>query len=193
MKQVILETPRLLLREMDISDMDSLRMILQDEKVMYAYNGAFDERETAMWMQKQLQRYNDFGFGLWAVVLKENGEMIGQCGITMQEYNDMMVPEVGYLLAYKHWHKGYAIEAATACRDYGFSTLHFDAIYSIIRDNNIASQKVAIRNGMIPIDSIVKYYRGEEMPHKVYRINASSFRITKRYNKIFWFSSVFPI
>lgn len=64
MKQVILETPRLLLREMDISDMDSLRMILQDEKVMYAYNGAFDERETSMWMQKQLKRYKDFGFGL---------------------------------------------------------------------------------------------------------------------------------
>lgn len=179
MKQVILETPRLLLREMDLSDMDSLRMILQDEKVMYAYNGAFDERETAMWMQKQLQRYKDFGFGLWAVVLKENGEMIGQCGITMQEYNDMMVPEVGYLLAYKHWHKGYAIEAATACRDYGFSTLHFDAMYSIIRDNNIASQKVAIRNGMIPIDSVVKHYRGEEMPHKVYRINASCFSDNK--------------
>ena len=175
MKQVILETPRLLLREMDISDMDSLRMILQDEKVMYAYNGAFDERETVMWMQKQLQRYKDFGFGLWAVVLKESGEMIGQCGITMQEYNDMMIPEVGYLLAYKHWHKGYAIEAAMACRDYGFSTFHFDAIYSIIRDNNIASQKVAIRNGMIPIGSVVKHYRGEEMPHKVYRINASRF------------------
>lgn len=105
--------------------------------------------------------------------------MIGQCGITMQEYNDMLVPEVGYLLAYKHWHKGYAIEAATACRDYGFSALHFDAMYSIIRDNNIASQKVAIRNGMIPIDSVVKHYRGEEMPHKVYRINASCFSDNK--------------
>lgn len=179
MKQVILETPRLLLREMDISDMDSLRMILQDEKMMYAYNGAFDERETSMWMQKQLKRYKDFGFGLWAIVLKKNGEMIGQCGITMQEYNDMLVPEVGYLLAYKHWHKGYAIEAATACRDYGFSALHFDAMYSIIRDNNIASQKVAIRNGRIPIDSVVKHYRGEEMPHKVYRINASCFSDNK--------------
>lgn len=179
MKKVILETPRLQLREIDISDMDSLRMILQDEKVMYAYNGAFDEQETVMWMQKQLQRYKDFGFGLWAVVQKESGEMIGQCGITMQEYNNMMVPEVGYLLAYKHWHKGYAIEAATACRDYGFRTLHFDAIYSIIRDNNIASQKVAIKNGMIPIDSVVKHYRGEEMPHKVYRINASCFSDNK--------------
>lgn len=183
MEQVILETPRLLLREMDISDMHSLRMILQDEKVMYAYNGAFDEQETVMWMQKQLQRYKDFGFGLWAVVLKESGEMIGQCGITMQEYNDTIVPEIGYLLAYKHWHKGYAIEAAAACRDYGFSTLHFDAIYSIIRDNNIASQKVAIRNGMTPIDSVIKYYRGEEMPHKVYRINAFGFLDSKRHSK----------
>ena len=75
---------------------------------------------------------------------------------------------------------------------YGFSTLHFDAMYSIIRDNNIASQKVAIRNGMIPIDYVVKHYRGEEMPHKVYRINAF-FRITKRYNEIYWFSSVYPV
>ncbi|CUN82186.1 MULTISPECIES: GNAT family N-acetyltransferase [Bacteroidaceae] len=179
MEHLILETKRLLLREMNVSDMDSLRSILQDERVMYAYNGAFNDEETMVWMQKQLQRYKDFGFGLWAVVLKESGEMIGQCGITMQEYNDMMVPEVGYLLAYKYWHKGYAIEAATACRDYGFSTLHFDAMYSIIRDNNIASQKVAIRNGMIPIDSVVKHYRGEEMPHKVYRINASCFSDNK--------------
>lgn len=179
MEHLILETQRLLLREMNVSDMDSLRSILQDERVMYAYNGAFNDEETMAWMQKQLQRYKDFGFGLWAVVLKESGEMIGQCGITMQEYNDMMVPEVGYLLAYKYWHKGYAIEAATACRDYGFSTLHFDAMYSIIRDNNIASQKVAIRNGMIPIDSVVKHYRGEEMPHKVYRINASCFSDNK--------------
>lgn len=170
MEEFILETQRLGLREMNISDIDSLSLILQDERVMYAYNGAFNEEETNAWMQKQLQRYNDFGFGLWAIVLKESGEMIGQCGITMQEYNDMMVPEVGYLLAYKHWHKGYAIEAATACRDYGFNTLHFDAIYSIIRDNNIASQKVAIKNGMIPIDTVVKHYRGEEMPHMVFCI-----------------------
>lgn len=62
---------------------------------------------------------------------------------------------------------------------YGFSTLHFDAMYSMIRDNNIASQKVAIRNGMIPIDSVVKHYRGEEMPHKVYRINAFCFSDNK--------------
>ena len=179
MKQVILETSRLLLREMDISDMDSLRMILQDEKVMYAYNGAFNERETVMWMQKQLKRYEDFGFGLWAVVLKENGEMIGQCGITMQDYHDRQVPEIGYLFAYRYWHNGYATEAARACLEYGFKILHFDAMYSIIRDGNIASQKVALRNGMTLIDNIVKHYRGEDMPHRIFCINASRFSDNK--------------
>ncbi|MEG0795402.1 MAG: GNAT family N-acetyltransferase [Odoribacter sp.] len=170
MAHIILETPRLQLREMSISDMKSLSSILQDEKVMYAYNGAFSEEETAMWMQKQLQRYKELGFGLWAVLKKDTNEMIGQCGITMQEYNNIQVPEIGYLLAYRYWHNGYATEAAIACREYGFKTLHLNALYSIIRDTNISSQKVAIRNGMNLIDSIIKHYRGVEMPHIVYCI-----------------------
>lgn len=170
MEEFILETQRLGLREMNISDIDSLSLILQDERVMYAYNGAFNEEETNAWMQKQLQRYKDFGFGLWAVILKENGEMIGQCGITMQEYKAAQVPEIGYLLVHKYWHNGYATEAATACREYGFNILHFDALYSIIRDTNIASQNVALRNGMNLIDTIIKHYRGVDIPHMVFCI-----------------------
>lgn len=170
MAPIILETPRLQLREMNILDMKALSSILQDEKVMYAYNGAFSEEETTAWMQKQLQRYKEHGFGLWAVLKKETNEMIGQCGITLQEYNNTQVPEIGYLFAYKYWHKGYATEAAIACREYGFQILHFNVLYSIIRDTNISSQKVAIRNGMSQIDTIIKHYRGVEMPHRVYCI-----------------------
>lgn len=170
MEGFIIETQRLGLREMDISDIDSLSLILQDERVMYAYNGAFNEEETNAWMQRQLHRYKDLGFGLWAVILKENGKMIGQCGITMQEYKAAQVPEIGYLLAHKYWHNGYATEAATACREYGFNVLHFDALYSIIRDTNIASQNVALRNGMNLMDTIIKHYRGVDMPHMVFCI-----------------------
>lgn len=165
---VILETSRLLLREMRQSDREALSAMLQDERVMYAYNGAFDDRGTDQWMWKQLQRYHDFGFGLWAVVRKDTGQMIGQCGITMQEYRGRQVPEIGYLLAYRFWHCGYATEAAVACKEYGFDTLHFKALYSFIRDTNLASQQVALRNGMRWIDTVVRHYRGEDMPHKVY-------------------------
>ena len=167
---MILETARLQLREMTFSDMEALSFILKDEKVMYAYNGAFNDEETVAWMEKQLQRYKEFGFGLWGMFLKTSNEMMGQCGITMQEYKAAQVPEIGYLLAYKHWHQGYATEAAIACREYGFNTLHFDALYSIIRDTNIASQRVAVRNGMRPIDTLIKHYRGIDMPHLVYCI-----------------------
>ena len=168
MQSVIIETDRLLLREMSLSDIETLSSILQDENVMYAYNGAFSDEETLAWMQKQLQRYRVYGFGLWGVFLKDTGEMIGQCGITMQEYNGGQVPEIGYLLAHKYWHKGYATEAAAACREYGFDVLHFDALYSIIRDTNTASQNVALRNGMTLTDTIVKHYRGVDMPHMVF-------------------------
>lgn len=168
--QMILETARLQLREMDFSNMEDLSSMLQDDKVMYAYNGAFSDEETWAWMQKQLQRYNEFGFGLWGVFLKNTDEMIGQCGITIQEYNKIQIPEIGYLFAYRHWHKGYATEAAIGCREYGFNTLGFDTMYSIIRDSNAASQRVALRNGMTPVDNIVKHYRGVDMPHIVFRI-----------------------
>lgn len=125
------------------------------------------------WMQKQLQRYKEYGFGLWGVYNKKSGEMIGQCGITMQKYKEVHVPEIGYLLAYKYWHNGFATEAAIACREYGFKKLDFDTLYSIIRDTNIASQKVAMRNGMRLVDTIVTHYRGVDMPHKVFCVRRS--------------------
>ncbi len=79
-----------------------------------------------------------------------NGQLIGQCGVTWKEVRGRRVPEVGYLLGKEFWGRGYAIEAARACKEYAFDTLGFDQVYSIIRDSNLASQRVAIRNGMLP-------------------------------------------
>lgn len=74
MKRPILETERLQLREMEHSDMEALSTILQDEEVMYAYEGAFDDDEVEAWMARQLRRYEEFGFGLWGLFLKESGK-----------------------------------------------------------------------------------------------------------------------
>lgn len=167
--KTILETPRLLLREMTTSDLPAICRVLQDEKTMYAYEHAFSDEEAQAWLNNQLRRYREDGFGLWAVVLKESGEIIGQCGITLQDVNGEWVPEVGYLFERAYWHQGFATEAAIACKEYAFSVLGLDTVYTIIRDNNIASQNVAKRNGMTICGRIVKHYYGMDMPHLVYR------------------------
>ena len=165
---MILETERLYLREMKQLDFDCLCRILQDEDTMYAYEGAFSDDEVQDWLDRQILRYQKWKFGLWAVVLKETNEMIGQCGLTMQPWKDEEVLEIGYLFQRKYWHKGYAIEAAKACKRYAFEILKADEVCSIIRDTNTASQNVAIKNGMIRKDTWIKHYRGVDMPHYRY-------------------------
>lgn len=67
-----------------------------------------------------------------------------------------------------YWHKGYATEAAAACKQYAFETLNAEKVCSIIRDTNTASQNVAVRNGMTVTDTWTKHYRGVDMPHYLY-------------------------
>lgn len=168
MTKGILETERLYLREMTQDDFSSLCKILQDEETMYAYEGAFTDSEAQEWLDRQLARYRKWGFGLWAVMLKENEKMIGQCGLTMQPWKDEEVLEVGYLFERSYWHKGYATEAAKACKQYAFDVLKAEDVCSIIRDTNTASQNVAVRNGMTIADTWTKHYRGVDMPHYRY-------------------------
>lgn len=165
---MILETKRLILREMTQDDLPALQGILQDEETMYAYNGAFDEAETQAWLDRQLSRYAQYGFGLWAVVLKESGGMIGQCGLTMQPWCGDEVLEVGYLFNRAFWHHGYATEAARGCMEYAFDLLGAREVCSIIRETNLPSRRVAERNGMTMRDTWVKHYRGIDMPHVRY-------------------------
>lgn len=162
---MILETERLYFREMEQSDYQSLCRILQDEEAMYAYEGAFSDGEVQEWLDRQIFRYQKWGFGLWAVILKETEEMIGQCGLTMQPWRDREVLEIGYLFERSRWHRGYAIEAASACKEYAFTVLKAEEVCSIIRDTNIASKKVAVRNGMAAVDTWTKHYKGVDMPH----------------------------
>lgn len=150
---MILETERLYLREICQADIESLCKILQDEETMYAYEGAFSDQEVQEWLDRQIARYRKWNFGLWAVILKETDEMIGQCGLTMQPWKDNEVLEIGYLFQRAYWHKGYAFESAKACKKYAFEILNAREVCSIIRDTNIASQNVAIRNGMVLTDS----------------------------------------
>ena len=137
---------------------------------MYAYEHAFDDEETQAWLDRQRRRYREDGFGLWAVVLKQTGEMIGQCGITVQQCGADRVLEIGYLFQKAFWHQGYAIEAAAACKEYAFTKLNVAEVFSIIRDTNIPSQNVAKRNGMVLRGQFIKHYYGMDMPHLIFSV-----------------------
>ena len=91
----VLETERLLLREMGQSDLAALCAILQDDETMYAYEGALSDDEAQAWLDRQMERYARDGFGLWAVVLKETGAMMGECGLTEQDGDGVRVVSGG--------------------------------------------------------------------------------------------------
>ena len=154
---------------MTLADQEAIARILQDPIVMMAYEHAFSDDEVSEWINKQLRRYAQDGFGLWAVIRKSDATLIGQCGITLQDVHGTAVPEIGYLFCKEFWHRGYATEAAIACKRYAFDVLGLPEVYSIIRDNNLPSRRVAERNGMTVCDTLVKHYYGMDMPHLVYR------------------------
>lgn len=178
--RIIIETERLIIREMVQSDLDALCKIMCDEEVMRAaYESAFSIEEVQGWLNRHLKRYEDYGFGLWAIVLRETNEMIGQCGLTMQGWRDKEILEIGYLFQKAYWHKGYATEAVIACKEYAFSVLNASSVYSIVRDTHIASQNVAVRNGMNIIDKDTKNFRNVEMEFFLYgvdRVKTNPFR-----------------
>ena len=172
---MIIETERLYLREMTEADYPDLCEMIQDEETMYAYNGAMSDRESREWLERQLARYERYGFGFWAVCLKETDEMVGQCGLTMQPWQDTEVLEIGYLLKKKYWHRGYATEAAVACKKYAFENLNRAKVYSIIKSDNLASMKIAESIGMIKEDEFITQYYNGEMLHFLYSVHAGTF------------------
>jgi RimJ/RimL family protein N-acetyltransferase len=170
----ILETERTYLREMTQDDYKDLCEILQDPEAMYAYEHAFSHEEVQNWLNKQLGNYKKYGFGLWAVIDKRTEEFIGQVGLTVQKVEDREELEIGYLIKRKYWHKGYASEAATSCKEYAFNNLNKNKVVSIIRDNNYPSQHVAERVGMKIECRFTKHYYNIDMPHYVYSIEKNT-------------------
>lgn len=183
-REKILETERLILREMDQDDFESMKSFLGDPKVMYAYEHGFNDEEVKAWIQKNIDRYAKDGFGLWILVEKKTGEVIGDAGITVQKIGEDDVLEIGYHLRQDKWKQGFAIEAARALKQYGFDVLRADELYSIVRETNHPSRMVAIRNGMYPCSVFNKHYYGMDMPHVVYKISREEYEENRKQNRI---------
>ncbi len=196
----ILETARLLLREFTPEDADALALILSDPETMRYYPAPYDRAGVEQWIERNRQRYQDYGVGLWAMLLKATPlksnsgdakipdltasgsaastragapaphELIGDCGITRQQVEGESFYEIGYHLRRDFWGQGLATEAAIACRDWGFTHLETERLISLIRPENLRSRRVAERMGMTVWKEV--HWRG--LAHYAYSIERAS-------------------
>lgn len=154
--QFRLETKRLILRPMLEADFDGLYRIFSDSVVMASFGGdLFSREQMAGWLKRNLDHQNEFGYGLFSVILKETDELIGDCGLEQME--DMGGAELGYDFRSDVWNQGYATEAALAVRSYAFETLKLPRLISLIRVGNAASRRVAEKVGMTLVEEFSRH------------------------------------
>jgi ribosomal-protein-alanine N-acetyltransferase len=162
----VIETARLALREFLPHDFDALAKVLSDPETMRFYPAPLNRAELEAWIERNRRRYEKDGFGLWAMILKSSGEVIGDCGLIRQVVDGIAEVEIGYHVRSDLWGNGLATEAARACRDYGFAKHPLEGLISLIRPENWPSRRVAEKNGM----TVWKEISWRGFPHVVYAV-----------------------
>ena len=146
----VIETERLVLRHLTLDDLDDLARLYADPDVRRHFPDGTRTREQTL---DELQwiidvYYGQYGYGLWATVLKETGSFIGRCGLLPWQIEGRTEVEVAYLLDKRCWGRGLATEAARAIVAYAFATLPVDRLICLIDPANEPSRAVAVRIGM---------------------------------------------
>lgn len=144
-----IETARLTLRPMRAEDVDHLLPIFADPRVMASFGSAlFDREQMEQWVRRNLDHQAQHGYGLFSVILRESGLLVGDCGLEVLGAGAEAEVEFGYDVRSDHWSRGLATEAASAVRDYAFQTLKLPRLVSLIRTGNGASRRVTEKVGM---------------------------------------------
>lgn len=169
-QKVLPDSFRLFFRNYTEDDFDWLYKILSDPETTKHYPKPYDEEGTRRWIRWNLDNYEEYGFGLWAIGLKENGKMVGDCGITMQKIDGESLPEIGYHLDKTYFRQGLGKEAAKAVRDWLFTNTKFNEVYSYMNKDNIPSSATAETIGM---EKIKEYTGDDGIVYCVYMISRS--------------------
>jgi ribosomal-protein-alanine N-acetyltransferase len=162
----MLVTERLVLQPLTLEDIDGFQVIRGDPEAMRFYPKVYTREETEERVRRAIENYERGIPEFWTVTLKETAEFLGVCGIKLQSVEGKPEKEIGYLFQRRHWHHGYATEAACAWRDYGFDVLHEPYLISLIRPENLPSQRVAERVRMTRTRGVMF----EGMVHDVWKI-----------------------
>lgn len=167
----ILETDRLILREITPADTDRLHQILSDPITMQFWPKPFDRDGAERWVHRSVTAYRDLGFGRYAVILKSSGELIGDCGFMRVEVNGVEENDLGYILDRKFWNQGFATEAAKACLHYGLHELKMKRIVASMETKNLASKAVAKKIGL-RLEREFLNARNRDLPTYLFSIEA---------------------
>ncbi len=169
--EVFLETERLILRYFTLEDVDAVFAVIGDPETMKFYPQRFTRDDAMRWVTKSQDRYRRDGYALFAVVLKSNGQVIGNCGLMRQEIEGESLIEVGYHFRRDYWGQGYATEAARGCMAYAFGHLKADKVVSLILPENLPSRRVAERNGM----TVERQVMFHDLPHLMYAMRREDY------------------
>lgn len=154
-----LETERLLLRIPEERDVDAYLEVYSDPEVMRFLGGKTASREDVVAILERMRRHWErHGIGLFSVVRKEDERLLGRIGFLLwdpvrwvnamrAELDGDLELEIGWTLGSEHWGRGYATEAAVACRDLALGELGRKRIVSLIDRGNAASIRVAEKIG----------------------------------------------
>lgn len=173
---LIIETRRLYLRQLNPKDILNLSLVLSDIDSMKYYPHVFSHEEVALWIERNIERYKKEGFGLWAVIRKTDNKFLGDCGITLQNIDGETLPEIGYHIIKTFCNMGYATEAAEACKKYATEILSLKSIYSYSEIGNKASQRVSEKIGM----NKIKVFKSDGKDKVVYEYKVNDL-ITIKY------------
>ena len=144
----MIETERLILRRMREDDAEALFDIFSDPIAMRYFGVIFNRPRMDEWVQDNIEHEKQYGFSLLSVILRDNGEIIGDCGLETDEIDGKLVVGIGFDFKRSYWGNGYATEAARAVLKYGLIDLELDSISGWIDPQNTPSQRVAERIGM---------------------------------------------
>lgn len=171
-KEYKIFSERLKFREITPDDFASIYNILKNKEVMYAWGHGFTEEETHEWIQKNISRYKNEGYGYFSVIEKNTENFIGVMGLITETIQEKQYMGLAYILDKKYWGFGYATEGVKACINYAFDILKAEKVIAEIRPENIKSCEVAERAGMTVEGEFIKIYKGESMKHIIYSIRS---------------------
>jgi [ribosomal protein S5]-alanine N-acetyltransferase len=130
------------------------------------------EVKCRAWFNKVFERYTHNQGGMNVLIEKNTGHFVGQCGLLVQRVDDLVELEVGYSIMPAFWNQGFATEAAAACIAHAFANKLSNSVISIIHEDNVESEKVALKNNLI----LEKRTLYKNNPVKIYRIAHPGFR-----------------